>query len=78
KQRNSISASTSSTNTTINGDSGNVSQEEHDEDQERYSDKIERLKRTENEKAHAPLVRPTKKSDMSQKWEQMMANKTDE
>ncbi|CAF3473427.1 unnamed protein product [Rotaria sp. Silwood1] len=78
KQRNSISASTSSTNTTINGDSGNVSQEEHDEDQERYSDKIERLKRSENEKAHAPLVRPTKKSDMSQKWEQMMANKTDE
>ena len=41
--------SLSSTNTTINGDSGNVSQEEHDEDQERYFDKIERLKRTENE-----------------------------
>jgi hypothetical protein len=33
----------------MNGDSGNVSQEEHDEDQERYFDKIERLKRTENE-----------------------------
>jgi hypothetical protein len=49
KQRNSISVSTSSTNTTINGDSGNVSQEEHDDDQERYFDKIERLKRTENE-----------------------------
>jgi hypothetical protein len=49
KQRNSISVSTSSTNTTMNGDSGNVSQEEHDEDQERYFDKIERLKRTENE-----------------------------
>jgi len=47
KQRNSISVSTSSTNTTINGDSGNVSQEEHD-DEERYFDKIERLKRTEN------------------------------
>ncbi len=41
--------SVSSTNTTINGDSGNVSQEEHDDDQERYFDKIERLKRTENE-----------------------------
>jgi hypothetical protein len=26
-----------------------VSQEEHDDDQERYFDKIERLKRTENE-----------------------------
>ncbi len=49
KQRHSISVSLSSTNTTINGDSGNVSQEEHDDDQERYFDKIERLKRTENE-----------------------------
>ncbi|CAF1451694.1 unnamed protein product [Adineta steineri] len=78
KQRSSISASTSSTNTTINGDSGNVSQEEHDDDQERYFDKIERLKRTENEKAQAPLVRPPKKLDMSQKWEQMMANKIDD
>ena len=33
----------------VNGDSGNVSQEEHDDDQERYFDKIERLKRSENE-----------------------------
>lgn len=49
KQRNSISGSSSSTNTTVNGDSGNVSQEEHDDDQERYFDKIERMKRTENE-----------------------------
>lgn len=48
KQRHSISVNVSSTNTTINGDSGNVSQEEHDDDQERYFDKIERLKRTEN------------------------------
>ena len=36
-------------NNIINGDSGNVSQDEHDEDQERYFDKIERLKRTETE-----------------------------
>ena len=49
KQRNSISGSSSSTYTTANGDSGNVSQEEHDDDQERYFDKIERMKRTENE-----------------------------
>ncbi len=33
----------------MNGDSGNASQDEHEEDQERYFDKIERLKRTENE-----------------------------
>jgi hypothetical protein len=33
----------------VNGDSGNVSQDEHDDDQERYFDKIERLKRTQNE-----------------------------
>lgn len=33
----------------INGDSGNVSQEEHDEDQERYFEKIQRIKRTELE-----------------------------
>ncbi|CAF2073273.1 unnamed protein product [Rotaria magnacalcarata] len=78
KQRNSITACISSTNTTINGDSGNVSQEEHDDDQERYFDKIERIKRKENEKAHAPIIRPTKKLDMSQKWEQMMSNKTDD
>lgn len=49
KQRHSIGGSNSSTNTTINGDSGNVSQEEHDDEQERYFDKIQRLKRTENE-----------------------------
>ncbi|CAF1295836.1 unnamed protein product, partial [Adineta ricciae] len=78
KQRNSISGSSSSTNTTVNGDSGNVSQEEHDDDQERYFDKIERMKRTENEKAQAPLIRPVKKLDMSQKWEQMMAHKIDD
>lgn len=48
KQRYSISASISS-NTTINGDSGNASQEEHDDEQERYFDKIERIKRTQNE-----------------------------
>ncbi|UJR23180.1 hypothetical protein I4U23_026199 [Adineta vaga] len=78
KQRNSVSVSISSTNTTMNGDSGNVSQEEHDDDQERYFDKIQRLKRTENEKAQAPLIRPIKKLDMSHKWEQMMANKTDD
>ena len=33
----------------VNGDSGNGSQDEHDDDQERYSDKIERLKQKENE-----------------------------
>ena len=33
----------------MNGDSGNASQDEHDDDQERYLEKIERLKRTENE-----------------------------
>ena len=49
KQRHSATVSVPSTNTTINGDSGNVSQEEHEDDQERYFDKIERLKRTENE-----------------------------
>jgi len=49
KQRNSICQNTSSNNTTINGDSGNVSQEEHDDDQERYLEKIERIKRTENQ-----------------------------
>ncbi|CAF1096760.1 unnamed protein product [Adineta ricciae] len=59
----------------VNGDSGNGSQDEHDDDQERYSDKIERLKRKENEKAQAPLVRPTKKLDMCQRWEQMLTNK---
>jgi len=45
KQRHSVVGATSS----VNGDSGNVSQDEHDEDQERYFDKIERLKRKENE-----------------------------
>ena len=33
----------------MNGDSGNVSQEEHDDDHERYFDKIQRIKRTETE-----------------------------
>jgi hypothetical protein len=33
----------------LNGDSGNASQDEHDDDQEHYFDKIQRLKRTENE-----------------------------
>ena len=79
----------------MNGDSGNASQDEHDDDQEHYFEKIQRLKRTENEvnsslislyihqfrsfffqKAQAPLVRPTKKLNLSQKWEQMVANKT--
>ena len=49
QRRHLINVGPSSTNSTINGDSGNVSQEEHEEDQERYFDKIERLKRTENE-----------------------------
>ena len=49
KQRNSISGTTLSVNSTVNGDSGNVSQDEHEDDQEHYFDKIERLKRTENE-----------------------------
>lgn len=49
KQRNSITGTTLSVNSTMNGDSGNVSQDEHDDDQEHYFDKIERLKRTENE-----------------------------
>ncbi|UJR25747.1 hypothetical protein I4U23_007097 [Adineta vaga] len=72
KQRHSLNGATSS----VNGDSGNASQEEHEDEQERYFDKIERLKRKENEKAQAPLVRPTKKLDMSQRWEQMLTNKT--
>jgi hypothetical protein len=49
KQRHSITAIALSVNSTINGDSGNVSQDEHEDDQERYHDKIQRLKRTENE-----------------------------
>ena len=49
KQRHSISSATLAVSSAINGDSGNVSQEEHDDDQERYFDKIARLKRTENE-----------------------------
>lgn len=41
----------------MNGDSGNVSQDEHDDDQERYFDKIQRLKRRENEvKKVFPLI----------------------
>jgi len=75
KQRNSLIQATLTGNSVVNGDSGNASQEEHDDDQERYLEKIERLKRTENEKAQVPLMRPTKKSDLSQRWEQMMANK---
>ncbi|CAF0972859.1 unnamed protein product [Adineta steineri] len=71
KQRHSAIGVTSS----VNGDSGNASQDEHEEDQERYFDKIERLKRKENERAQAPLIRPTKKLDMSQRWEQMLTNK---
>ena len=49
KQRHSVTGATLSVNPTMNSDSGNVSQDEHDDDQERYFDKIERLKRTENE-----------------------------
>ena len=49
KQRNSLIHATLTGNSVVNGDSGNVSQEEHDDDQERYLEKIERLKRTENE-----------------------------
>ncbi len=45
KQRHSIIGATSS----ANGDSGNVSQDEHEDDQERYFDKMERLKRKEHE-----------------------------
>lgn len=95
KQRNSLSGATLSVNSTMNGDSGNASQDEHEEDQEHYFDKLQRFKRTENEvtifpspsmsidvlclfvfqKAQAPFVRPTKKLNLSQKWEQMMANK---
>ena len=42
----------------FNGDSGNVSQEEHDDDQERYFDKIQRIKRAETEVTiHFPLAR---------------------
>ena len=33
----------------MNGDSGNASQDEHDEDQEHYLEKIQRLKQTENQ-----------------------------
>lgn len=63
-------------NNATNGDSGHVSPDDQDDDQERYFDKLERFKRTETEKAQAPLIRPTKKSNLSQKWEQMIANKS--
>lgn len=33
----------------MNGDSGNASQDEHEEDQEHYFEKLQRFKRTENE-----------------------------
>ena len=48
KQRHPVSGNTSTGNySTINGDSGNVSQDE--DEHENYFDKIQRLKRTENE-----------------------------
>ncbi|CAM4769790.1 unnamed protein product [Rotaria magnacalcarata] len=75
KQRHSVSGASSSVNPTVNSGSGNVLQDERGEDKEHYFDKIERLKKNENDKAQAPLVRPGKKLDMSQRWEQMMANK---
>jgi hypothetical protein len=56
KQRHSISGATLSVNPTVNGDSGNVSQDEHDDDQERYFDKIARLKRTENEVNYSSIL----------------------
>ncbi|CAF4625372.1 unnamed protein product [Didymodactylos carnosus] len=63
-------------NSTLNGDSGNVSQEEQeDEIKEGYFEKIERLKRSEHERTNAPLLRgPKKQTNLAFQWEQKVAN----
>ena len=53
QQRYSASGTTLLVNPIGNNDSGNVSQDEHEEDQEHYRDKIERLKRAANEVNHS-------------------------
>ncbi|CAF1116758.1 unnamed protein product [Rotaria sordida] len=76
KQRHSITSIPTILSPTVNNDSEYVIQDEHEEDHEGYFDRIERLKRTEDEKTHAPIIRPAKKLDLSQRWEQMIAHKT--
>ncbi|CAF3672862.1 unnamed protein product [Rotaria sordida] len=76
KQRHSITSIPTIVSPTVNNDSEYVIQDEHEEDHEGYFDRIERLKRTEDEKTHAPIIRPAKKLDLSQRWEQMIAHKT--
>lgn len=49
KQRSSTIGNSSSENATVNADSSNILQNEHDSDQEGYFEKIERFKRIENE-----------------------------